>query len=72
MQNTTNSNIRQQPCMRDCPDRKAGCAISCPKWAEYIKKREAEYSRRLDIKRIGEAIRDGYDRIGNIKRPPRY
>ena len=27
----------------DCPDRKAGCASSCPKWQEYEKIRNEGY-----------------------------
>lgn len=27
----------------DCPDRKAGCAVNCPKWAAYVKARDEEY-----------------------------
>lgn len=27
----------------DCPDRKAGCAGNCPKWAEYEKNRNEGY-----------------------------
>ena len=28
---------------KDCPDRKAGCAVDCYKWAEYVRARDAEY-----------------------------
>lgn len=27
----------------DCPRRCAGCAINCPDWAEYVKKRAERY-----------------------------
>ena len=27
----------------DCPERKFGCGATCPKWAEYVKLRDAEY-----------------------------
>lgn len=30
----------------DCPNRKAGCAAKCEKWAEYVKLRDAEYLQR--------------------------
>ena len=30
----------------DCPDRSSGCAVTCPKWAEYVQERDAEYDRR--------------------------
>ena len=29
-----------------CPDRTLGCAKTCPKWAEYVKKRNAIYDER--------------------------
>ena len=34
------------PCVKDCPDRCGGCSISCPRWAEYVAARDAEYDRR--------------------------
>ena len=37
----------EQPCVKDCPGRKAGCAINCEKWAEYLKRREKLYEERL-------------------------
>lgn len=30
---------------KDCPRRKAGCAVGCPDWDEYLKARE-EYRRK--------------------------
>lgn len=30
----------------DCPRRHAGCAVDCPKWADYIKERDEMYERR--------------------------
>lgn len=35
------------PCVKDCPDRKAGCAITCEKWAEYRTKRDQYYKSKL-------------------------
>lgn len=40
-------NELKQPCVKDCPGRKAGCAVNCEKWAEYLKKREKLYEDRL-------------------------
>lgn len=37
----------KQPCSKDCPDRKAGCAINCEKWSTYLKEREVFYEKRL-------------------------
>lgn len=31
----------------DCPDRHAGCAATCEKWAEYVRKRNRNYNERL-------------------------
>ena len=31
---------------KGCPDRHAGCAIDCPKWAAYTIEREKVYARR--------------------------
>lgn len=36
-----------QPCAKDCPDRKAGCHASCERWAAYEKERNEEYKKRL-------------------------
>ena len=30
---------------QDCPRRHAGCAATCPEWAEYEKQRNAEYAK---------------------------
>lgn len=40
----------QTPCYdrkakRNCPNRKAGCAASCKEWAEYVRKRDAQYEK---------------------------
>ena len=36
----------KQPCARDCPDRKAGCATTCEKWKSYVEERNAGYEER--------------------------
>lgn len=41
----------QNPCYdiktkTSCPDRHSGCAITCPKWADYEKARAAVYDKR--------------------------
>ena len=36
----------EQPCPRDCPERKAGCGATCERWQAYVKKRNAEYEER--------------------------
>jgi hypothetical protein len=28
----------------DCKDRCAGCSATCKKWAEYVKKRDSQYT----------------------------
>lgn len=55
-----------QPCVKDCPDRKAGCAINCEKWAAYLKEREAMYEERRKQVRAGQYSR------GRIERKDRY
>ena len=36
------------PCGKDCPDRKAGCAINCEKWKAYLVERNANYEKRRE------------------------
>ena len=31
---------------RDCEKRCAGCASTCPEWADYVKERDTEYKQR--------------------------
>lgn len=64
--------IRRQPCTRDCPRRCPGCAVTCPDWAEYLKRREEEYKSRADRVRVKDAIHDGYKRLAKAARPNRY
>lgn len=40
-------NELKQPCVKDCPGRKAGCAVDCEKWAAYLEKRAELYEKRL-------------------------
>jgi hypothetical protein len=35
------------PCGRKCPDRTAGCAVSCEKWKVYVAERNANYAKRM-------------------------
>lgn len=36
------------PCVKDCPGRKAGCAIDCEKWAAYVVERDKTYKKRVE------------------------
>lgn len=36
------------PCGKDCPERKAGCAVSCEKWRAYVKERNENYENRRE------------------------
>ena len=36
---------------QDCPRRHAGCAATCPEWAEYEKQRNARYE---EVERISK------------------
>lgn len=56
-----NAHAPKPPCGKECSDRKAGCAISCKKWAAYLRKREAFYEARrqeseLNCKTAGRRI----------------
>ena len=37
----------KQPCGRNCPDRKCGCAVTCPKWAAWVDYRSKSYEEKL-------------------------
>ena len=39
----------------DCPDRKCGCQVTCPKWAKYVEERDKEYEQRT-IHRVAKEI----------------
>lgn len=34
------------PCTQDCARRCAGCAVTCPEWAVYTARRDADYAKR--------------------------
>lgn len=51
--------LPEQPCVRGCPDRKAGCAVTCEKWAAYLKTRNEIYE-----KRTKEALRKAHPDSG--------
>lgn len=36
------------PCTRECTRRSAGCAVTCPDWAAYTARRDAEYAARVE------------------------
>ena len=63
----TNSNFNrmpkkglpEQPCVRGCPDRKAGCAVTCEKWAAYLAAGNEIYE-----KRTKEALRKAHSDSG--------
>lgn len=55
---------KRNPCTHDCPDRTAGCAVACPKWAEYVKIRNEDYRQRKAKHDIGDAIKAAYHRCG--------
>ena len=50
------------PCKKDCPDRRAGCAVDCERRKAYAAKRDKEYDARLLKKRAG-VLSDGKRRI---------
>ena len=55
----------KQPCDRKCPDRTAGCAANCPKWAEYARWRDGKYERRLRESQVSTAVCEGRIRRGS-------
>ena len=48
---------RTNPCTKDCPDRKAECARTCPKWAEYGAERAERYRHNKMVYDIENALR---------------
>lgn len=53
----------------DCPDRCAGCAAHCERWAAYVASRDKEYSRRLDICKANQDFKGHrMDRIIRIRK----
>lgn len=60
----------RQPCDRNCPDRAAVCAVSCPRWAAYVKSRDEEYKRRLDDANVVSAYVEGSIRRGSYTPKP--
>lgn len=54
------------PCGKNCPDRKAGCAVTCEKWRAYIEERNAYYEKRVEERELSENTH------GNQKAARRY
>ena len=52
------------PCVKDCPDRKEACAVTCTKWQEYVNAREAEYHQQRIKNDVGECLKAAYQRCG--------
>lgn len=40
------------PCGKKCPDRAAGCSVTCAKWRAYIKERNEHYEHRRKEKKL--------------------
>ena len=60
--------LKRQPCDRDCPERCAGCQITCEKWAAYLAKREKDYERRKVRALTKNALHAGYARLAELQR----
>ena len=41
------NNGLKHPCVKDCPDRKAACAVTCEKWKRYVEERDKVYKKRV-------------------------
>lgn len=53
----------------DCPDRCAGCAAHCERWAAYVASRDKDYKRRLDISLMSQDYKGHrVDRICRIRK----
>lgn len=59
---------RDNPCTKDCPDRKAECAKTCPKWAKYAEGRAERYKYNKTVYDIENALRTpvNHDKRGQI------
>ena len=53
---------RDNPCTRDCPDRKAECAKTCPKWAKYAAGRAKRYEYNKAVYDVQNALRTPVNR----------
>lgn len=55
---------RRNPCYY-CENRTVTCRLECPKWSEYVKERDADYSRTVTDKdrMYGEYQQRVHDRI---------
>lgn len=53
---------RTNPCTKDCPDRKAECAKSCPKWAKYASGRAERYKYNKKVYDIESVLRTPVNR----------
>ena len=58
--------MKEQPCKRDCPERKAGCGTTCERWQAYVKKRNADYEKRRKQREFDEVCFEG--KIKNLHR----
>ena len=38
------------PCGKNCPDRSAGCSVTCERWKAYIAERNENYKTRMKKK----------------------
>lgn len=56
----------KQPCQKDCSRRNPGCAVNCPDWAEYVKRRDAFYHQKAEENRVSDAIHDGCQRRAKL------
>lgn len=42
----------------DCPNRRAGCAVSCKKWATYVRERDESYKQKQIDSEADKAVYD--------------
>lgn len=53
---------RTNPCTKDCHDRKAECAKTCPKWAKYASERAERYEHNRLVYQTEEVLRTPVNR----------
>lgn len=55
-------NPADNPCTPGCPNRAAGCAGSCARWAEYALRRAERYKQRETLYKGEEALKSTHSR----------
>lgn len=54
--------LNDQPCLKDCPDRSAGCGATCERWKKYVETRNEGYDERKRLFEYGDCKRTVIER----------